>query len=91
MPALNTFTEAAFAGTGILITTLLAKLECSKIDRILIEYSILLSSANSYTMGVTLNGRLMFDDTRYVITSNNPSGGMNVIDLSRSNLPSRTH
>jgi hypothetical protein len=38
---------AVFAGTGILTTTLLAMSEVSKIARILIEYSILLSSGNS--------------------------------------------
>jgi len=47
VPALKIFTAAEFAGQGILITTLFAKFECSKIDRILIEYSILLSSGNS--------------------------------------------
>ena len=81
-PALKTLTLAAFDGTGILMTTLFAKFECSKIDRSMISYSILFSSGNSYTIGVTLKGKLMFYDTRYVITSNSPSGGMNVIDLS---------
>lgn len=46
---------------------------------------------NSYITGVTLKGRLILLDTRYVITSNSPSGGMKVIDRSRSNRPSLTH
>jgi len=33
----------------------------------------------------------MFYDTRYVITSNKPSGGIKVMLRSRSNLPRRTH
>jgi hypothetical protein len=90
-PYENTFTVAVLVGTGILTTTLLAKLECSKIDLSLIWYSILLSSANSCITGVTLNGRLILLETLYVITSKRPSGGINVIERSLSNLPSLTH
>mmetsp|Transcript_67325 Transcript_67325/g.98503 ORF Transcript_67325/g.98503 Transcript_67325/m.98503 type:complete len:202 (+) Transcript_67325:255-860(+) len=46
---------------------------------------------SSLTMGETLNGRLIFSETRYFIRINSPSGGMKVTALSLSNLPSLTH
>jgi len=42
-------------------------------------------------IGCTLNGRCIFEVARYLINSNSPSGGINDIVLSESNLPSFTH
>lgn len=90
-PAEQILHEAVFGGTGIVATTVLAKLVLSKMALIFTLNSTLFQSGNSQTTGTILNGRLMFSEIRYVMTSNIPSGGINVIDLSRSNLPSLTH
>jgi len=62
-----------------------------------IEYSITLTYTSilffptSVKTGMILKGRLMFSVIRYVINSNSPSGGINVMALSLSNLGSLTH
>ena len=84
-------TLAVLGGTGIFVTTADAKFVRSNIAFILTLYSSLFYSGYSWTTGTILNGRLIFSDMRYVINSNTPSGGINVIERSRSNLPKRTH
>jgi hypothetical protein len=87
-----TFASAfvVFNGVGILSTTLLAFNFGSKLARRWIVYSTR-DFVGSVTCVCSRKGRLMFDVERYRMSSNSPSGGMKLIDLSESNLPRRTH
>ena len=46
---------------------------------------------SSFTIGITLNGRLTASVTRYFISSNSPSGGTNEMVLSAENFERFTH
>mmetsp|Transcript_9182 Transcript_9182/g.17512 ORF Transcript_9182/g.17512 Transcript_9182/m.17512 type:complete len:238 (-) Transcript_9182:545-1258(-) len=79
-----------FLGTGIFTTTCVANNWSEKLAMILTFIETLVKLASSCTAGMTLNGRLILSVTRYLINSNSPSGGINVMVRSASNLPKRT-
>ena len=77
-------------GQGILITTLFAEMDLSKTDFILRVISTLVLP-RSATTGNILKGQSTFSVILYDMSSNSPSGGMNVMARSCSNFDSRTH
>mmetsp|Transcript_22673 Transcript_22673/g.40364 ORF Transcript_22673/g.40364 Transcript_22673/m.40364 type:complete len:284 (-) Transcript_22673:291-1142(-) len=77
-------------GTGIDISTLFATLLDLNCDRVLIMYSILDPRWGSTTASTQMRG-LTCVSSLYVMRSNSPSGGMNDMVRSFSNLASRTH
>ena len=88
--AADTFAFAVFAGSGILMTTFVAK--SLKVN---IAFTLTLTSRrvrpSSLTTGNTRNGKLTFSVMRYDISWNSPSGGTNEMVRSMSNFPNLTH
>mmetsp|Transcript_67486 Transcript_67486/g.106844 ORF Transcript_67486/g.106844 Transcript_67486/m.106844 type:complete len:212 (+) Transcript_67486:190-825(+) len=81
---------AVFFGHGNLIVTFAAEMFRSYIA-VICKLSSSRFRPNTLTWGNNLKGLSMFSVIRYVISSNSPSGGINVISRSTSNLDSRTH
>uniref|UniRef100_A0A2M4B2M4 Putative secreted protein n=1 Tax=Anopheles triannulatus TaxID=58253 RepID=A0A2M4B2M4_9DIPT len=82
--------ESASAGTGMTISTLLAVERRLNCDFALIMYSTRLCAWRSITDSIQMSG-FTWVFSRYDISSNSPSGGMNEIVRSFSNRDSRTH
>mmetsp|Transcript_27974 Transcript_27974/g.59916 ORF Transcript_27974/g.59916 Transcript_27974/m.59916 type:complete len:205 (-) Transcript_27974:529-1143(-) len=85
------FAFAVFFGTGILMTTWVAKSWSEKLAITLRLMEIFVKLCSSCTAGMIRNGKLMLSVTRYLMSWNSPSGGINVMVRSASNFPSLTH
>merc|ERR1712159_601571 len=80
----------ASGGTGIRISTLLAHDRCLNCDLALIMYSMRLWEWGSTTASIQISGRTCVE-SRYDMSSNSPSGGMNEMVRSFSKRANRTH
>mmetsp|Transcript_68393 Transcript_68393/g.190079 ORF Transcript_68393/g.190079 Transcript_68393/m.190079 type:complete len:221 (+) Transcript_68393:281-943(+) len=83
------FVRAVLGGTGTLTTTSVADLSASN-WAVTFTLNVTLDFPSSCIAGISRNGNFMLSETRYRISSNSPSGGMNVIVRSESNFPRRT-
>mmetsp|Transcript_20203 Transcript_20203/g.48210 ORF Transcript_20203/g.48210 Transcript_20203/m.48210 type:complete len:236 (-) Transcript_20203:555-1262(-) len=82
--------ESASGGTGIEISTLFATERCLNCERALIIYSMRLPLYGSTTASIQISGRT-WDERRYDMSSNSPSGGMKLMVRSFSKRARRTH
>ncbi len=83
-------TPDVFNGVGILTSIFCANKEALKLD-LMTTLTSNLVLPTSLTSGMTLKGREMSLVVRYRMSSYSPSGGMNEIACSVSNLLSFTH
>lgn len=84
------WTPQVFGGVGIL-TSIFCPISVDLKFDLTITLTSILPFPVSLTSGMTRKGRLISLVVRYLISSNSPSGGINDIEWSDSNLLSFTH